>query len=153
MNKERKVSMCEEFYSKLCDLLKESHVNLGSCNKDISRYLVPIGTEDKVTYYGKPEKSFRISDHWSWYANVNKCINEKYIQCLNVDLPWAKPRVAEGKPSAPINAVQVAVVASDGKYHAVFGEVFDRETRTWDFITPDPEDVIGLIFKEGSNEN
>lgn len=150
MDKERKVSMCEEFYGKLCDLLKDSHVNLESCNKDISRYLIPIGTEEKVTYYGKPEKSFRISDHWSWYANVNKCNNENYIQCLNVDLPWARRRAAEGKPSKPVNAVQVAVIGDDGKYHAVFGEVYDRKTKTWGFVTADPEDVIGMIFKEGS---
>ena len=95
MTIDEKREKCCEFFEKLSDALSGSHAVIKSCNSnsnDISKYLVPFGTENKVSYFGKPVGSFRISDHWNWYANVNKNPNEKYIQCLSVDMPWAKKR-------------------------------------------------------------
>lgn len=90
MTIDEKKAKCTEFFEKLSEALKEDYVVMGSCNQDFSRYLVPVGTESQVSYMEKPENSFRISDHWNWFANVNKCPDEHYIQCLSVDLPWAR---------------------------------------------------------------
>ena len=64
---------CENFFSELTRILDGKYEVVGSCNQDISRYLIPAGTKEQITYYGKPELSFRISDHWSWDSNVKKC--------------------------------------------------------------------------------
>ena len=132
--KPENLSMCIDFFSKLADSLKETHEVVESCNADCTKYLIPKGTIGELTYYGKPANSFRVSDHWNWYANINKCANRRYIQCLNVDLPWAKKRKTEDGPSSPIWASQVAKLGSDGKYHCIFGEAFDKKTKTWKWI-------------------
>ena len=93
MDKKGMMALCMAFFEELSNELPNYTV-VGSCNKDSSLYLVPNGTEDEITYYSKPAKSFRISDHWNWYANTKKCDNERYIQCLCVDLPYAKRREA-----------------------------------------------------------
>ena len=72
-NKEVKIQKCEEYFMILSELLSETHEVVGSCNKDISKYLIPKGTASELTYYSKPKNSVRISDHWNWYANLNKC--------------------------------------------------------------------------------
>lgn len=59
---------CEKFFEALCDMLSDRYEMLKSCNRDMSAYLCPIGTTSEVTYYSKPEGSFRISDHWNWYG-------------------------------------------------------------------------------------
>ncbi len=133
---------CCEFFDKLSAVLIKGYEVVGSCNQDNSQYLVPKGTADQITYSGKPAASFRISNHWNWYANINKCPNENYIQCLSVDAPWAKKRMAEGKPSEPIFCSQVAVIGNDGKYHVVYGERFDRKTKKWQWVESTPEEVV-----------
>ena len=137
---EMKVS-CTEFFNQLSDILNEKYEIVESCNADFSKYLVPKGTADQITYHSKPDKSFRISDHWNWYANTNKCTNPNYIQCLSVDLPWANKRPEEGKASRPIKGVQVSVIGEDGKYHVIFGEKYGRKTRMWSWVSTSPEDV------------
>ena len=92
-----KNTKCKIFFELLTNALKDRYEVLGSCNNDISAYLCPVGTSSEVTYYSKPERSFRISDHWNWYANTNKCPDSKYIQCYCRELPWARKRPAEGK--------------------------------------------------------
>ncbi len=130
-NIEERKGKCINYFNNLAESLKKTHVVVNSCNNDMSAYLVPIGTEDQITYSSKPKNSYRISDHWNWYSNVNKCPNESYIQCYNVDLPFARPRLAPGKASKPRFAISVAYFGNDGKYHHVYGEKFNRKTKEW----------------------
>lgn len=134
---EEKRAMCTEFFNDLCNELKDTHTLVKSCNKDYSAYLVPKGTEDQISYSSKPVGSYRISDHWNWYANIKKCPDENYVQCLNVDMPRAKSRPEEGKPSKPIFGICVAFFGADHKYHHVFGEKFDRRIKRWVFCESD----------------
>ena len=144
MDRKSMMALCMAFFEELSNELPNYTV-VGSCNIDSTLYLVPNGTEDEITYSGKPAKSFRISDHWNWYANINKCANERYIQCLCVDLPYAKKREAPGKASKPIYACQVSVIGDDGKYHHIFGEKFDKKTKTWSWVETDLSDAIRRI--------
>lgn len=146
MTIEEKRSKCAQFFNDLSEALSDSHTVMESCNQDFSKYLVPNGTEDLVTYSGKPSYSFRISDHWNWYANLNKCSNEHYIQCLSTDLPRARKRFAPGKPSKPITGIQVAVIGDDGKYHAVYGEVYSRALKEWKWLEGSVEDAANLVM-------
>lgn len=148
--KERKLKACIEFFNQLAELLlkKGTYEIVGSCNKDTSVYLIPNGTIGDLSYSSKPAKSFRVSDHWNWYSNLKKNPNPHYIQCYSVDLPRAKKREDPERASHPIQAAQVGYFDEDNKYHAVYGEVFDRKTKTWSWLFADPEDVIaglGLV--------
>lgn len=145
MTKTEKYSACQAFFDELVSLLEETHRRMASCNNDISAYLVPNGTEEQVTYYGKPANSFRISDHWNWYSNLQKCSKPNYIQCLSVDVPRARMRLAEGKASKPIFAIQVCKIGDDGKYHCIYGERFNRKTRKWEWVESKPEEAIKNI--------
>jgi len=138
---------CVEYFDELCRYLSERYEVVGSCNQDISRYLVPRGTVSEITYHSKPVYSFRISDHWNWYANVNKCKNEHYIQCYSVDLPWAKKRPETGKASKPVRGFQVAYFGEDNKYHAVFGEYFNRKTNRWYWMVSSPRIIAYILNK------
>lgn len=142
-----KLQKCEEFFAALTDILKDHFEAVGSCNKDVSQYLVPIGTSDQITYYGKPENSFRVSDHWNWYTSIKKCSDSKMIQCYSKDLPFAKQREGEGLSSRPIRACMVAVYLN-GTYHHVYGEKFDRKTKTWNWTENSPEEAVQAIFNE-----
>lgn len=148
MENNEKMARCSEFFSKLSKELESTYEILESCNQDFSKYLVPVGTSDQVTYSSKPDKSFRISDHWNWYANTKKCENPSYIQCLSVDLPWARKRPEEGKPSKPIIGVQVSMIGADGKYHAVYGDCYNRKTKEWSWIENDPVLVAAMVGVE-----
>lgn len=145
MTKAEKYSACKIFFDQLTSLLEESHRRMDSCNNDISAYLVPKGTEEQVSYYGKPANSFRISDHWSWYSNLKKCEKPHYIQCLSVDVPRAKKRPDVGKASKPIFAIQVSYIEDDGKYHCVYGEKFDPKTKKWSWVESKPEEVLNRL--------
>ena len=136
---------CINFITILQELLPEYEM-VGSCNHDVSLYLIPNGTQDQITYHSKPAKSFRMSDHWNWYANINKCENENYIQCLSVDVPYPRKRLAPGKPSKSIVAYQVAFCGENGVYHAVYGETYNRKTKTWGWIEATPEEVVKQLF-------
>lgn len=139
-----KQNKCKSFFETLVGMLGDRYERLSSCNKDISEYLCPVGTSGEVTYNGKPEESFRISDHWNWYANTNKCSNPKYIQCYCVDLPWAHRRSAENKAGRPIMASCVCVFRND-KYHVIYGEKFNRKTKQWGWIESSPEEVLHTL--------
>lgn len=140
MTRNEKIQKCQKFFAELAELLKDSYEQMSSCNDDISSYLVPFGTKVEVTYHSKPERSFRISDHWNWYANTKKCSDPFYVQCYSVDMPWARQRQNIGKPSLPRNGVQVAVIIN-GKYHCVYGEKFDRRTKKWYWIDSSPAEI------------
>ena len=142
MKYSKKCYLCNEFFNDLVDLLDSWFEVVGSCNQDMSKYLIPIGTEKEITYHSKPAWSFRISDHWNWYSSLKKCRNEKYMQCYSLDLPNPKERNAPGKASDPIKAVQVAICDEDGIYHHVFGDKYDPETKTWSFVENNPVEVL-----------
>lgn len=145
MNKKEKMQACLRFFYALAGMLTGDYEVVKSCNQDHSAYLVPLGTSEDITYYSKPDKSFRVSDHWNWYANVKKCENENYIQCWSVDLPFPRKREQDGKATEPRFAAQVAMIGNDGKYHVVFGEKFDRKTKQWLWVDSTPEAVIAMV--------
>lgn len=146
MNKAEKMAKCTEFFNSLVSLLSETYTEMGSCNKDFSRYLVPKGTEHLVTYYGKPSQSFRISDHWNWYSSINKCCQPKMIQCFSHDMPWPRMRNKFSEEATkPRFGIQVSFYGKDGLYHCVYGERYDRKTKEWSWIETNPEDCLSLI--------
>jgi hypothetical protein len=140
MKKEEMKKLCKQFFEELSEKLKNTHVVVRSCNQDESAYLVPIGTEDQITYHGKPDYSFRISDHWNWYSNVKKNPDPYYVQCENVDLMPARMREAIGRASIPIWAWTVAYYGPDCKYHTMIGEFFNTEKGKWDWVDCNLED-------------
>lgn len=147
LRRKEDLEACEEFLQDVQTLLKGRYELIGSCNRDISRYLIPIGTESKVTYYGKPEKSFRISDHWNWYSNTKKCRDFSYVQCESVDMPKARERKDE-YATKPRKGLQVAIQGTDGKYHHVFGYKWNSEHEEFEWVSNNPMDICkewGLI--------
>lgn len=146
-DEQNKIFACKTFFDELSDILKDTYEVAGSCNQDISQYLIPKGTISDLTYYSKPKKSFRISDHWNWYANLKKCSNPHYVQCLSVDLPRANKRFKWNgyRATTPIHGNQVCILGGDNKYHAVYGEVYDRKTRTWSWLETDPADIAEMV--------
>lgn len=144
MNKKEKQYRCVKFFEELCGLLEGRYERLSGCNWGISECLCPIGTTEEVTYYGKPEMSFRVSNHWNWYANTNRCSDPGHAQCYSTDFPWVRRRPAEGKPSRPIMAEAVCLY-KNGKYHVVYGEYFDRKTKHWSWIESTPLEVLELL--------
>ena len=141
-----RVALCNDFIERLAQLLGDKYEMVGSCNKDISRYLVPAGTADQITYYGKPVNSFRISDHWNWFSNLKKCSIPNYIQCYSRDMPVPKAR-PRGQETAtkPIRGIQVCIQGTDGMYHHVFGEKYDRKTHCWTWVESDPREVVAAL--------
>ena len=154
-DKDEKMARCQEFFRKLAELLQGSHVVMDSCNKDLSQYLVPIGTEDQVTYYGKPVGSVRVSDHWTWYTNLNKCCYPGYIQCYSVDTPYARPRDPKYPQLATKGrmAYQVCYYGRDKKYHCVYGEKWDKKQKTWNWVEASPEEVVRNLRLTGEEES
>ena len=144
-SRNEKLNACLDFFYELADLLEGKYELVESCNADVSSYLVPTGTAEDISYYGKPKDSFRVSDHWNWYSNVKKCTAPWYIQCLSEDVPRPRPRQEEGKSTKPRFAVQVSMIGKDGKYHAVYGEKFDRYKREWTWLESTPEEVAKLV--------
>lgn len=148
MNRIEKFDKCTNFFNELARALSDKYEVVGSCNNDASAYLIPNGTEKQITYYGKPDLSFRISDHWNWYANVRKCKNRKYVQCYSLDLPRPKRRLAKDKASKPISASQVAIIGPDGNYHHIYGEKWNGVEWTW--VENKVDDVIRLYLNGGN---
>ena len=138
---------CELFIEELSKNLI-GYTMIESCNKDESRYLIPIGTENDLSYYSKPVHSFRYSDHWNWYSNVNKCSIEDMVQCNSVDIPWPKKRESIYKATKPIFGIQVAYYGDDNLYHSVYGFSFDRKTKKWNWIDNDPKEVAKQLMNK-----
>lgn len=145
MYQNKKMVKCREFFNELSKLLRETHEVVGSCNKDTSVYLIPKGSLPELSYYGKPENSFRLSDHWNWYSSFRKCSKEDYIQCHSVDCPEAISREQPGKPTIPVQAIQVAYYGTDGLYHAIYGDHYDRETDEWSWLENSPANAMRMI--------
>ena len=149
MTIQEKKEYCKKFFEELAEKLKDTHVIVRSCNQDESAYLVPIGTEKQITYYGKPDNSFRISDHWNWYSNLKKCSDPNYIQCLNVDLACrCKNRKGPALASEPYWAWCVAMYKKEvGYYHTMVGEFYNPVLKKQEFLTFDGLDTWIPIFQ------
>lgn len=145
MTRNQKTHEYKEFFMVLSSILEKTHMVVSSCNRDLSQYLIPKGTLSQLTYHSKPDLSFRISDHWNWYAALYKCEDEHYIQCYTQDMPWTRRREREGMASKPVLGTSVCVMGGDGKYHVVYGEVFDRKSKKWGWLETDPADVAEMI--------
>lgn len=143
-SKLEKLIKCGNFISSLAYMLGPKYEFLPSCNQDISRYLVPAGTKDQITYYGKPDKSFRFSDHWNWYSSSKKCTDETMVRCRSLDMPWTRKREEPGKATKPRYGIQVCMFdAKSGCYHHIYGEKFDRKTKTWTWV--DNVNILELV--------
>lgn len=142
---EDKMAECRKFIEDLYEILGDDFTLMPSCNQDLSAYLVPAGTEDQVTYYGKPANSFRISDHWNWLSSLTRCSDPNLVQCSNVDIPWCRKRKSEGIPTKGLIGIQVAYYGNDGCYHCVFGEKFNRKTKKWSWMSNTPENVAAMV--------
>lgn len=127
--------------------LGDKWVVVESCNKDFSKYLVIEGDEKGITYYGKPACSFRISDHWNWFSNLNKCEDPFYIQCNSLDMPYPRYR-PDSKPTKPRYGVQVCFTQDGETYTCVYGDRFNRKTKTWEWVEDDPKKVAIKVLEE-----
>lgn len=145
MNNAEKFNKCWDFFNIIAKLLEEEYEVIKSCNQDLSRYLIPKGTINDLNYTGKPNKSFRLSDHWSWYSSIKKCPDKNYVQCLSTGCPNVKRRIDPEKATKPIFAIQVCFYCDDGKYRVVYGEKFNKTTKRWEWIESNPEVAIELI--------
>lgn len=114
---------CNAFFDELATLLSDRYEVVDSCNDgDGSRYLIPKGSMCDLTYESKPRNSFRVSDHWNWFASERKNEDLDYIQCYTKDLPAPNRRKKYWTASDPIQACSVAYYGPDDKYHICFGE-------------------------------
>lgn len=134
---------CMEFFNELVKKLGDSYEIAPTLGNDESRYLVPKGRSWLVSYYGKPRHSYRVARHWNWYASADRCDDPNYIQCLNSSLPRARKRPEEGAMSVPRYAWQVAAIGDDGKYHPIYGEVYDRYHAKWRWLETTVDDYLG----------
>ena len=141
-----KYKKCRKFFDNVAEVLDHDYVVVASCNKDLSAYLVPKGTEKEISYYGKPELSFRVSDHWNWYSNLNKCNKPDEVQCFSVDVEEPLSRDPEHFEKAT-NGRQVYQVAlyRDGKYHGVYGDIWNPERRQYEWKESDPAMIALLV--------
>ena len=136
---------CNEFFLKVADELKDTHVILGSATGVWgSACLVLKGTENQVSYYGKPINSLRVACNWNWHASLKRCDKPDYIQCLTKDLPWAKKRPSDNPElaSPPIWGNMVGLFGPDKRYHCVYGERFNRKTKTWEWVEGDVQELV-----------
>lgn len=82
-----------------------------------SFYLIPKGQD--LSYYGHPEGTIRLSNHWSWYSSQNKCSDPNIIQC---ELKGIAPRLRfENDPNGkttPKFLTTIAIV-KNGVYEAL----------------------------------
>ena len=138
---------CNAFFDELTKLLDGQYeVVHSNCKKSKDRYLIPNGTAAEITFNSKPASSFRVSDHWNWVSDRKYCDRLNYQQCYNEDLPRGFRRDPNStKATKPIFAAQVAFMCPDGVYRAVYGEIFDRKTKTWSWLEADPADVVCMI--------
>ena len=145
-NIQERKTKCRYFYDELTKELSEFYDSIGSCNHDESIYLIPKGTEEQITYYGKPDRSFRYSDHWNWYSSIRKCEDPSVIQCYNADIPEPRSRIEDWKASKPRFAIQVGYCDKNNEYHAIYGEAYDKETKEWYWLDNNPKDIAKKLL-------
>ena len=144
MERKEKIKKCVAIFEELANLLNNHYEVLASCNQDLSKYLVPTGTSNLVTYYSKPKLSFRISDHWSWYSNLKKCCWPEHIQCFSKDLPYPDSR-KDDKATKPIDAIQVCFTIDGYRYDCIYGDKYNSTTNTFEWVENTPEDIIAYL--------
>lgn len=138
---------CNAFFLKVADELKETHQIVGSALKVWgSACLIPKGSESQLSYYNKPVNSLRVACNWNWKASIKRCKEERFIQCNTPDLPWCRKRESEGMASKPIWGNMVGYFDDDHRYHCVYGEKFNRETKTWEWVESDPKEVSKMML-------
>ena len=138
---------CNAFFLKVADELKETHQIVGSALKVWgSACLIPKGSESQLSYYSKPVNSLRVACNWNWKASIKRCKEERFIQCNTPDLPWCRKRESEGMASKPIWGNMVGYFDDDHRYHCVYGEKFNRETKTWEWVESDPKEVSRMML-------
>ena len=146
MTKNEKKRLCLDYMNLLAKEFSNQYELVGSCNKDVSVYLIPNGTINELSYYGKPKLSFRVSDHWNWFSNVKKCKDRYHVQCQSVDMPRPRCRLHDDDSATkPRFGWQVAIYGNDGLYHHVFGERFDRKNHEWVWEQKDLADILKMI--------
>lgn len=149
-----KMDYLDDIFDRMAYALRDTYEVVGSCNRDRSRYLIPKGSLKDLTYYGKPAHSFRVSDHWNWYASLDRCSEPHYVQCFTYDMPWTQKRVKEGKKSPVIFGAAIAFYdGEDDEYHVVAGEVFDRKKKQWSWVAVDPGRVNKYLLTILKGEN
>lgn len=144
----QQLTKCINFFNEVAEDLMDTHVTVHSKSKKWpSMCLVRNGEQKQVTYYGKPVNSLRVAPNWNWRAGLDRCSNPGYIQCVTPDLPFAKKRSAEHPEwsTLPILGNMVGYFDTDNKYHCVYGEKYDFETKTWTWVEADPKDVANMI--------
>lgn len=144
----KQLDSCIEFFNQVAALLTDIYEVLpGKSRQWRSFCLVPKGTINQVTYYGKPMNSLRVAMNWNWRAGLDRCTNPKHIQCVTPDLPYVKPRPKDHPEwsSPPVFGNMVALFDTDNKYHCIFGEKFNRDTKTWTWINNDPEKIAAML--------
>lgn len=140
--------LCKSFYFELEKELADTYTRHDTINgKHFSSCLIPNGTEEELSYYGKPEFSFRCADRWNWHSTKEKCDNPKYVQCFTRDLINPKRVLPGQNGTKPIRAKAVAIYY-DGEYHIVYGQKFDQKLRRWYWMDNDVEGVLGILWYE-----
>ena len=153
MTRAKKLAKCTDFMNCVAYLLKDSYEMLPSCNHDISQYLIPIGTKNELSYYEKPDRSLRFSDHWNWFASKKRCSDLTLVQCRSLDIPWVRKREEPEAATKPRYGIQVCIYDAKTKcYHHVYGDKFDRHTRKWTWIEADPVNLATKMKEERTNE-
>ena len=140
---------CMRFFNTVAEELKDTHEVIGSKSKKWqSKCLVRKGEADQVTYYSKPVNSIRVAPNWNWRAGLDRCSNTSYIQCVTPDLPFAKKRSKEHPEwsTKPILGNMIGYFDTDNKYHCIFGEWYDFETKEYRWKDMySPHDVAMMI--------
>lgn len=141
--------LCKEHFEKVAEILTADGLfEVVDSPYSNDRYLIPAGTANQITFYGKPVGSLRLSDHWNWYASIDQCNKPWYLQCYNFDVPRAKKRTVYGASTEPRFAWQCAIHCADGKYRAAYGDIFDRHTKEWIWLdnrTTTPENTAEVM--------
>lgn len=145
-----KFNACKAFYYELGYILTangeyENKISNNRNSNKFSAYLVPKGTKNEITYFSKPLNSFRFSNYWNWYAPYSKCNDKWVIQCFTEDMPRTKKRNGEGLESEPVLGTAVCIMGKDEEYHVVYGEIFDRKTKSWSWLETDPADIAEMV--------
>ena len=87
---------CFQFFKEVAVLLDDIYEVVPGRSKQWKSFcLVPKGTANQVTYYGKPVNSLRVAMNWNWRAGLDRCSIPNHIQCVTPDLPFVKPRPKE----------------------------------------------------------
>ena len=147
-----KMAACLKFFTELSDRLSGSYEVIypfGKMGFYSDKYLVPVGKESEITYYSKPARSFRISNHWNWRQNfdIDKCSLPNYIQCFCADMPVSKANSQQkGKKTEPIFAISVAYFGEDQKYHVLFGEKYNRQEHKWEWVESSIDEAVRSVL-------